>query len=493
MLTPESKMYDMDEAVSAVEEHSEFRKLSFQEAVQRYDIVQATHDPEYGSYVLLAERGKNTERFGSAFAEMGYSSPSPWTAWTREERVSELREKTGIRTYYDMKRSDGTIRGALRVLKTPIQAAEWFVKPASSSKTDKKIADFVSDNFFNRLNVSWSRFLEDALTMCEYGYSAFESVYRIDNDGFVRLRKLAHRHPLDVREWIYDDHGGPKYLIMEASETNGWQEIVIPIDKLVVFVFEQEGGDLRGTSILRSAYKHHYYKDNLYKIDAIQKERHGIGVPLIKLPMGFSTEDRRLADELGRNLRTNERAHITAPMNWDISFAKLEGQPVDCLTSIRHHDTKIMTNVLAPFLDDPNSKAESQDMFYKSTRYIAATIADTINRHCIPKLVEMNFVRGGLPKLMVRRIGEWEDIRTMTFAARNLVGAQLLTPDEPLEAFIRDQLFLPPQDLETSRETKTPQKPVEPSTSEAYVGPPKQQEPPTGKTQMNAGSDRSGN
>lgn len=454
---PETSM-SMEDAVNVVEERSAFQQMSFQQAIGHYDVVGAQHDPVAGSYVVLAERDPGIKQ-NTAIREMGYSSPSPWTAWTREERVSQLRDKQGIRTYYDMKRADGTVRGALRILKTPIQSAEWFVKPASDSAIDRNIAEFVEENLFEKLNVSWSRLLEDILTMCEYGYAPFESVYGIDPDGKMRLKKLSHRHPLDIREWLYDDNGGPDYLIMEPLEISGWEEIVIPIGKLVVFVFEQEGGDMRGTPILRSAYKHYYYKDTLYKIDAIQKERHGIGVPLIKMPMGFTDEDRKLADELGRNLRTNERAHITVPMNWEVSFAKLEGQPVDCMGSIEHHDLKIMSNVLAPFMDDPSSKAESQDMFYKSTRYIASTIADTFNRHCIKQLVDFNFSRGGYPKLMIRRIGEWEDIRTMTFGVRNLVGAQLLTPDDKLEEWVRDQLFLPPMDKETQRLALTPQAP----------------------------------
>lgn len=444
-----------NEGIQHVEEYSAFRQMTLQQALNTHDVVSARHDPVAGSYVVLAERDPGMQK-GVAVREMGYSSPSPWTAWTREERVAKLRDKQGIRTYYDMKRADGTVRAALRTLKTPVQAAEWFVKPASDSAIDKNIAEFVEDNLFNRLNISWARLMEDVLTMCEYGYAPFETVYGLDDDGKMRLKKLSHRHPLDVREWLYDDNGGPDYLIMEPLEISGWDAIAIPIAKLVVFVFEQEGGDLRGTSVLRSAYKHYYYKDTLYKIDAIQKERHGIGVPLIKMPMGFTEEDRKLADELGRNLRTNERAHITVPMNWEVSFAKLEGQPVDCMGSIEHHDAKIMANVLAP---DPKAKPEAQDMFYKSTRYIGHTIADTFNRHCIKQLVDFNFQRGKYPKLMIRRIGEWEDIRTMTFGLRNLVGAQMLTPDEPTEEWLRNMLFMPRMDKATQRLALTPQAP----------------------------------
>jgi hypothetical protein len=350
----------------------------------------------------------------------------------------------------------------------------------------------------------------------------FEKVFE-QIDGKIQLTKLAPRHPMDIREWMWDGNGGPDGVVMENvmpnlmnprygqpfpsygytsyGDTNGQtepQEVYIPIQKLVVFVLEQEAGDLRGISILRSAYKHYYYKDTMYKIDAIQKERHGIGVPIIKLPAGFSATDRRLAEDLGRNLRTNERAHIVVPMNWEVSFAKLEGQPVDCMKSIEHHDMKIKSNILAPFMDESNVNPDSLDVYYKATRYIASTVCDTFNHYVIPQLVDFNFSRGGYPKLRVRRIGEEEALRTTSFAVRNFIGANVIRPDDELEKFIRSELDLPPMDKATTRETETPQAgssaPKAPEPPEPpEVGPPRQapkQGASAGKS--NVGTDSSG-
>ena len=443
-------MSDDDEVIAELEAHVAEKSLTFAEAMERYELVGANYDPVHGSYIIMAERDPKMST-STAFQEMGYASPSPFTSWTRDERVPELRDKLGIRKYYDMKRADGTVRGALRLLKTPVMAARWFVEPASDSTIDKNIAKFVEDNLFIKLNNPWYRVLEDALLMCEYGYIPLEKVYTQDSDGKIILKKLAPRHPLDIQEWIYDEAGGPEAIIMDPTEANGWNEIRIPIEKLVVFVLEQEAGDLRGISILRSAYKHYYYKDTLYKIDAIQKERHGIGIPIIKLPLGFSDADKKLAEDLGRNLRTNERAHIAVPENWSVEFAKLEGQPVDCLTSIKHHDDRIMTNILAPFYDDSNAKEDSMQMFYKATRYIAKTIAETFNRYVIKQLVDFNYSRGSYPVITARRIGEWEDARTASFAFRNYVGAGAIIPDNTLEHFLRNELDLPAPDHSTAR------------------------------------------
>lgn len=504
-----------DELIEAIEQQQADKKtaLTLSEALHdpRYEMVNTVYDPINGSFVVMAERNPKSNLNG-AFTEMGYASLSPFTSWTRDERVGELRDQLGIRKYYDMKRADGTVRGALRLVKTPVMAARWFVEPASDAPIDKTIAEFVEGNLFNKLNMPFERVLEDALLMCEYGYMPLEKVYTQDIDGKIILKKLGPRHPLDIQEWIFDQEGGPDGVIMNPTEMNGWNAIPIPINKLVVFTLEQEAGDIRGISLLRSAYKHYFYKDTLYKIDAIQKERHGIGVPIIKLPLGYTTTDKDLAENLGRNLRTNERAHITIPANWEVSFAKLEGQPVDCMKSIEHHNNQIMTNILAPFYNDPSAKEDSMTMFYKATRYIASTIAGTFNRYVIQQLVDFNYDRGKYPILRARRIGENEDLRTWSFAFRNLVGTNAIIPDDVLEKFLRTELDLPPADSSTARPAIAPQSPTSTgndsqnntntpgnTTNPANnVGPPKVggprqgRRPPVGVPKGNSGTDRSG-
>lgn len=509
---------ETDGKIEFLEQYAAERQASFAEMMTSHDIVSASYDPAYGSFVVLADRNPGMAP-GVATQELGYASPSPWTSWTRDERVPELRDKLGLRTYYDMKRADGTVRGALRLLKTPVMAARWFIEAASDSTIDQNIANFVEKNLMQDLNVPWSRIIEDALLMCDFGHMVFEKVFD-QIDGKTVLIKLAPRHPLDIREWVWDEFGGPEGIVMEAAmpalinrpfgqpfptygslphpfgDRNGQvesREVFIPIEKLVVFVLEQEAGDLRGVSILRSAYKHYYYKDTMYKIDAIQKERHGIGVPIIKLPPGFSVSDRKLAEDLGRNLRTNERAHIVVPSNWEVNFAKLEGQPVDCMKSIEHHDMKIKSNILAPFMDESNVNPDSLDVYYKATRYIASTVCDTVNHYVIPQLVNFNFSRGGYPKLRVRRIGEEEALRTMSFAVRNFIGANVIRPDDELEKFIRSELDLPAVDEDTIRETPTPQAGAGSAPQPPEVGPPRQapkQGASVGKT--NVGNDTSG-
>jgi hypothetical protein len=213
--------------------------------------------------------------------------------------------------------------------------------------------------------------------------------------------------------------------------------------------------------VLRSAYKHWYYKEQLYKIDAIQKERHGIGIPVIKLPMGFKPEDKTSAENLGRNIRTNERAHIVLPPNWDVFMLKLEGNPMDCLKSVEHHNAAIRENILVNFIGE-HARNEDLVMFYKASRFVADIVAETVNLYLIPKMVAPNFgVQDCYPKLKVRRIGEVADWRTLSFAVRNFIGAGVIIPDAVLEANIRDELDLPAADPDSARLIATPQNPYD--------------------------------
>ena len=497
-------------------------QLALTEIVQKYDVVEVVpsghgHEP----YILVAERDSSKQLKAKtesvSFAELGSASPSPFTSSIREEYNPKLRGAMGLRMYDQMRRQDGTIGGMLRLIKTPVLGARWFVEPASDDKRDQDIADFVWKALTEYQSISWTQLLTEALLMMEFGYYMFEKVYDvrvIKGQPRIVWQKLAPRHPMDVKKWHKDSTGGPRSVEMHGEMTDpfyvGDSDVKIPIDKLLVFSFQREAGNIEGMSLLRTAHKHWYYKDQLYKIDAIQKERHGIGVPVIKLPMGFTPKDRDAANELGRNLRTNERAHVVLPPNWELIFAKLEGQPVNAMESIEHHDARIRENIIAKFLGDKvSTRDEDQYMFLKASRHIADLISDTFNTYAIKQLVDFNFQRlpNGYPRLRARNIGEDEDQRTFSFSLRNLVGAGIITPDEKLEEYVRDFMDLPPADPDTRREIAQPQNPNDPGNEEeenprsrsGRAGLPRQQLPgggarpgPFGLPRSNGGTDRSG-
>jgi hypothetical protein len=432
-------------------EGSKSKELS--EVLREHDLVAVTDDVVVVTPKQLAETPD--------LRELGSASHSPFTSYLRAEYNRDLMGSAGLQKYDQMRKSDGTVRGTLRQIKTPILGARWFVEAASESTRDQNAADFVWWNLQKAMSISFGQIVHECLLMLDFGYYMFEKVWketRWNNRDVLCWQKLAPRHPVDVIDggWHYDKNGGPASVDMINPDATKWEPINISIEKLLVMSFDKEAGNIEGFSVLRSAYSHWYYKTMLYKIDAIQKERHGIGVPVIKLPPNFTRDDKEIAQQMGRNLRTNETAHLVLPPNWEVFFAKLEGQPVDALKSAVHHDLQIQKNIMAPFLDKPVG-ADEMGTFHTACRFIAEIIADTFNNYAIPQLIGYNFERVGVPTLRATNIGSKADLRTLSFALRNFVGANLIKPDERLEVYLRDISDLPPIDPSTVREVVTPQ------------------------------------
>lgn len=376
---------------------------------------------------------------------------------------------TGIiasQTFKRMVRDDASVRISLRAGKAPVLGAEFFMDPFDDTPENQLIWDFVDFNLFNGMTSPWSTVLAQVLKMYESARanSVFELVWEnrewapkrsaqgANRKQYTMLRKMAFRPDTTISEFKYDNNGGPLSIIQNALQSDGTTvEKTIPIEKAVVFLMNQDESGLEGMPMLRSAYKHWWYKDRFYNIDAIQKERHGIGVPDIEVGPAASQADWKLAKELGKNLRTNEFAHIVRPPTIQVGFAQTHGNLVNVLESAEHHDTMIMKNIMVQFLNMGTTSgggsraagATHMDMFMKAMRHVANTICDAYNLYVIPPLVAYNFNTTVFPQLKVRNVGEAKDLQMWAAAMRNLIDVGAITVDEETEAWIRDQMDMP--------------------------------------------------
>ena len=471
-----------------VETEEQGSVLTLDNIGEHYRVVDRVYNDMYGEAVIVTDKGAKLAERPVLQRELG----SAGTRWRRllgaEEYNIALAGKEGIEKFDEMRRQDAAVRASLRLAKTPVLTARWSIEPAERENPEAdEHAEFIRYALFDAMTIDWDQILMEALLMLDFGYYMFEKVFTVKTwEGKQRVcwQKWSPRHPIDVTPngWEYDKHGGPNGVWMTNFDGDG--EVFIPIEKLVVFTYDREANNMEGISLLRSAYKHWYYKNGLYKIDAIQKERHGIGVPVIKLPPGFTPADKNLADELGRNLRTNEQAHVVLPPYWELIFAKIEGQPTDPMESIGHHDREIYKNTLGQFLDTgaAASKEQEIDLFMKAMRFTAQIVLSMINKHAIPQLINFNYPGvTRYPTLRARRIGEANELRTLSFAFRNFVGAEAIIPDDKLEEWIRDEMDMPQPDKATAREDEPAEMPPTGGTPRPpQVGPPRQG-PPSAK------------
>lgn len=369
-----------------------------------------------------------------------------------------------LRAWTKMVRSDVSVRTSLRAGKAPILGAEYYLEPFDDQPINQSILEFVDYNIFYGMMIPFGITLNQICTFMEKGYSVFEPVWELrewapkktspgaNRRVYTMLKKLAIRPVMSLSNHQYDDNGELLSIDQAAIRQQGRAETVtLKANNLVIFTFDKEENDVTGNSILRSAYRHWFYKDKFYSIDGIQKERHGMGVPDIELQPGHTEADRTAAHELGRNLRTNEYGYIVRTTNMKVGFAEMKTQPADALASAGHHDDMIMKNIMVQFLNmgvgESGSRAvgaTAMDMFLKAMKFIAHDlICDVWNADIIPKLVAYNFRTDQFPTLRVRNIGETRDLQMWAAAMANLVDKGLITMDLESEQWCRRQLDMP--------------------------------------------------
>jgi hypothetical protein len=377
--------------------------------------------------------------------------------------VPELNTRhTAARTYNKMARTDAVTSVSLRAGKTPVLGADYYIDPVGDDQNALDVAEFVSYNIFEGMTAPYSFVLSKILKMYQDGFAVVEPCYwdrpwsakrkNANTKTYTMLRKLAPRPATTIQEIIVDDNGGPVEIIQQAIRADGKaEEVHIPIEKAIIFPFG-EADNLYGESVLRSAYPHWFYKTHLYKIDAIQKERHGIGIPRGTLPPGYSDKDKEFLGELLSNLRTNERAYVTQPPGYIIDFVKPEGQLVDVLKSAHYHDVAIMLNIMVEFMmvglsteggGGRATSATQADIFWKSTVFIASLVCDCFNMFLIPNLVKWNFETEVMPLMKVRNIGQSRDLQQFASALANVFDKQVITPDLETEQWARKIFDMP--------------------------------------------------
>jgi hypothetical protein len=255
-----------------------------------------------------------------------------------------------------MASNDAACDVSLRAGKMPIVGADFFVEPWDSKPENRVIQEFVDFNILCSQTSPFLNVLNDLLRMMEHGFEVGEKVFEerewassggANRRVYTMLRKIAPRLATTIKDFEYDDNGGPVGVIHNAIRADGKpEEVKIPVSKLIIGTHNKRGGNLEGKSLFRTAYKHWYFKDQLYKIDGIQKERHGMGYPIVELPPTANTADIQSALTLVNNIRTNEKAGAVLPAGWVLRFADMPGQPVDVMRSIEHHNGMIMMNVM---------------------------------------------------------------------------------------------------------------------------------------------------
>lgn len=403
-------------------------------------------------------------------SEIGYAQNVTlkgwWTQLDEDEPTPELQWPRSVAVYDAMRSQDSQVASVLRAVCLPVRRTPWRIDPAGARD---EVVRLVAEDLGlpvagdpeplsaaprTRDRFSWPEHLRQALLMLPFGHMFFEQVYRIDS-GRARLRKLAPRMPRTIERVEVAADGGLVSITQYSSKTGQIQRD-IPVNRLVGYVHEREGGNWLGRSLLRPAYKHWLIKDRLLRVDAQTIERNGMGVPVYEGAEGETDLAPGLA--MAKAWRGGDTAGAATPNGAKLRLAAPEGDLPQALPSIRYHDEQIGRAVLAHFLNLGTQTGSwalgttFADFFTLSLQTLAQQIADVATQHVVEDLVDVNFGESEpAPRIVFDEIGSRQ--AATAAAIKMLTDAGILLPDRALEEAARQQFGLPPKD---PRPTTTP-------------------------------------
>lgn len=390
------------------------------------------------------------------------------------EHVSALDGVSGRPTYDEMVRSNPQLAAVMAAVSLPVLRNDYRVEPPTDDARDAEVAEFVEDNLFNRMSMSWRDVLRHVLLMNRYGFSVFEKLFeRSRDDGKVRLRKLDPRLPTSIQRWVYDGDT-LDYIEQMGADGNIYK---LPIENCVVFTRGREGDNWEGVSLLRPSYGMWKIANEMWKVAAIKHDRWGVGIPVATAPEGVdSTSDAwGNMEDILQGLHANELGYVVKPSGWDLQIltAGNDGKGgSDVEGFLRLLNEQMAVSVLAQFLNlgttETGSRALGQsfiDFFLMAEQEAADYIAEIMTQFVIRPLVDYNWDVDEYPKLTAGRIREI-DYETLA----KLKTAGLITSDIETENTVREVLGLPEREAEEEpgpAPTPAPEEPAdEPEESE---------------------------
>jgi hypothetical protein len=288
----------------------------------------------------------------------------------------------------------------------------------------------------------------------------FEKVWEVREDGKVHLRKLAPRLPRTIMRWKVDENGGFAGIQQGAITGSGFKTVDIDAEKLLLLVNEQEGSNFRGISVLRRAYKHYFYKDHMYRIDAIANEKRTVGVDRGVIKAGATAG--MSADEVQTFRNTIERALMTLhaheknyivesedSFEYKLETGGARGNANAIMASIEHHDWHILRSVIAEFIGMGTGSTGSRAMHRDKTSFflmaleaVSDNIREAMTAYLLRPWVAYNWNVKNFPRMRYSKL-DTRDTAALAQSVNQLVSVGALTAGEDTERELRAQLDLP--------------------------------------------------
>jgi hypothetical protein len=394
-----------------------------------------------------------------------------------EEFLPSLQQVRGTRVWREMADNDPVIGAMLYSIDKIINRIEWRVEAEDQTPEAQDKRKFVEECLYD-MSDSWDSTVSAILSMLTFGFSYHEIVYKIRagdskdprkrsayNDKKIGWRKMPIRAQETLNNWELDPSGGIQGAVFLDPSTG--RRFAIPIDKALLFRTTTVKNNPEGRSLLRNAYRPWFYKRRIEEIEAIGIERDLVGLPVAHVPPEYLSTTRTpeqgavigRIQEIVTRVKRNEQEGVIFPVLYDDAGHKLfdltllnsgGNRQFDTDKVITRYDSRIAMSILSDFILLGHDKVGSFslgsskiDLWTMAVDAIAKSIADVISQHAIPRLMRVNgMTTDNMPYLTYGDVAA-VNITEIADFVQKLTASGVLTPDENLEAYLREVGNLP--------------------------------------------------
>ena len=372
------------------------------------------------------------------------------------ESVLDLMYPSSIDTYSKM-RNDPTITSMIAAYVSPVVKGDWRVDPRGASE---RIVRIVSDSLgvpvlgandpgpVRRRGVHWVDHITLAATLqLVYGHAPFEPWYEVRADGAAYLAGLGERLPTSISQILTTRAGALAGIRQKATS---WDEDPIPADRLLWYVQGREGAAWQGRSMLRHAFGPWLIKQDMMRVAGTGYRRYSTPVPVLSPLPGFTPTETQwaAARAAAAAWRVGESAGMV-PHGFKVELVGAQGTlhtPEDYLAWL---DQQIARGALTSFLDLGNTGQGNRalgsvfaDLLTDAVDGFARRLAETATGLSVA-LTDFNEGPDASAPAVVCTVAQTQVVALVG----DLVQQGALTADAALQAWIRDTMGLPDQDV----------------------------------------------
>lgn len=420
-----------------------------------------------------------------SFDVLGTSGLRRSGGYVLEEFLRQLKGPKGMELLREFT-SNNPQAGAVRVLlRSLVRQVTWEPEMAKEPLTlqGAEKAMRLVETAKNDMEHTWNSFIDEALSMVEYGFAVFVPVYKIRrgpaecspilrskyDDGLVGWRSIKLRSQDTLDRWEFDPDTYELRGMWQRDDYVG-KYTFIPVERMAHFRTETFKDNPEGRTLYRNAVIPYLRLKHIEDVEGIGVERDMTGLPVMQVPPEMLDPEapkglKSIRGHLERILGSVKRDHREfvmlpseldregKPTGYKFTLMASPGQrQLDIVKIKDSFKTDILQTFLAQFLQmgvQSNAvgsfalASSSTNLFSLALGAMLDNMEETINKDCVEPLLSFNAIapqdfcrlkRGDIETPSLDEIGKY---------LQALFTAGLVKPNERLERKLYDFAGLP--------------------------------------------------